>query len=205
MVRLVRIGPAADELALRLCLRRPLRMPPELARRHGGEVPRDLGERRVAGMATAYEVTADHGARAPHTAPAVHEHGVPRVERGTDRVEDRPHVGGRRRPHVADRKPHVGHVAPRGGSFLGEELLVGLELTLLGEVDNVGDAGREEAAELLARLGRVGRAGVLAGEEAGAREAVAVGEGERYRLAGLGVVTSYGFSPSITARPPRCP
>src|SRR4026209_2870081 len=95
----------------------------------------------------------------------------------------------------------VMHVQSPSCRQLAEQRLVRYELTLISEFDEAGNTGIEKHLEPRRSCAGVGRAGILARENALAGEPVAVGDGD-----GPGVlVAHFGFTPASLTRSPYPP
>ena len=83
---------------------------------------------------------ADDDAGAPAPGPAVDVHEAARVELGVDNVQGGDEIVARRHREVADRPPHVRDVRRN-------KVVVALELALLRQVEEEGDAALEQVAD----------------------------------------------------------
>lgn len=131
-----------------------------------------------AGEAPADQVAPGNGAGATHATPAVEIDRPPASQLRLDMVEDAVHVFGRGNVEVADGEATVTADPVVEGTQL---LLVRLQLARMGEIDEGGDSGLPQAAELpRGLLGREG-ARVLSGEQPTLHQPITVGQRVSHR------------------------
>jgi hypothetical protein len=93
---------------------------------------------------------------------------MPPDQRGVDRVEDRHHLGGGLgHAQVPDRVAPVARGRARLAGELRQEVSIGLEVALLSQVDEAGDAGFAERAQSGQGLVRILITRILAGQQVG--------------------------------------
>jgi len=117
----------------------------------------------------AHQEAPDHGARAPQAAQAVHVDRVAGADGGVNHVQRLCHLfwGG-------DAKVRDGHSEVLG--LFAQPLGVRRRVLLLGQVEEEGDAGVEEAPETLAVAGFAPRARVRAGQQPAGDDPVGSGK-----------------------------